>query len=145
VDADRASKAVNGPAAGVRTPRIDLSGTQTAGAAAIQPKPLASTKRPAEEQLISGANKKAVTDRAMTDKQARVEDVAEDKEATSASQTQPTPTKKRLAFTDPEVLREAEDGGTKRTRNDESKARMALLTRQPFSNSQALRTNAHPV
>jgi hypothetical protein len=109
-EAERKSEAIDGSARSAKKPAINLDSTQTTAAPR---KPFPQGKRPAEEQLESTANKEAASKSAMAEKQARVEDaVKEDEQTASRTLVSPT-TKKRVAFVDPAIMREDEDGRTK--------------------------------
>ncbi|KAH4993882.1 hypothetical protein HBH95_050150 [Parastagonospora nodorum] len=112
----RQNEAINGPVSALEKLRFDLSGTQTA---AGLPKLHASLKRAAEEQLTLKIEKKAASESVMASKQATVEDVP-DAEAPPRGTLEPGPSKtqKRVASLDPVVLRERDDGRTKRLRHD---------------------------
>jgi hypothetical protein len=110
-EADRKRGNINGLATGAKKPRIDLNGTQTAAAPA---KSIPQPERPVEQQPASATDKEAATKSAMAGKQARVEDAPDDDEQPVTSVPSSPTAKKRVAFVDPAVLRENEDGRTKR-------------------------------
>jgi len=114
--AARQNEAINGPSITLGKLRFDLSGTQTA---AGLPKPPAPLKRAAEEQLTPKVKKKTATESAMAGKQATVEDVP-DVEAPPRGTLEagPSKTQKRAAYMDPAILRERDDGRTKRPKHD---------------------------
>ncbi|KAF1842825.1 uncharacterized protein K460DRAFT_290154 [Cucurbitaria berberidis CBS 394.84] len=106
--ADQRAEAVNGTSTGSKELCVSLDGSQTAGPQ-LQPQTL--RKRPIEEQLVSEQNNGA-------SKKAHIDDEADE---TTAPQPRPRPAtpNKRTAFLDPAVLREIEDGRTKRARREE--------------------------
>jgi hypothetical protein len=115
--ADHKSEAMNGSGTAAKKLRFDLSGTQMA-AGPPRPKFSIQLKRPAEEQLVSGAGKKAATESAMADKQPTVEDVPGADVPQGTLEAGSLATKKRTAVLDPAVLRERNDGRTKRAKTD---------------------------
>jgi hypothetical protein len=108
---------VDGPPSSGKTPGIDAI---TAQKWASQAKLWVPVKRPAENQMTSGVEKKTATNGAMAGKQARVEDAPDDD---ISAPTNSDASKKRVAFVDPAVLREVEDGRTKRTKVDATNAK----------------------
>ncbi|KAH7061719.1 hypothetical protein BKA63DRAFT_588339 [Paraphoma chrysanthemicola] len=146
-EAERAGSATKGTlngAAGLKKPRIDVAGTQTAEALSKHPltvsKPLHSStsgKRTAEVQLTRSSDQTATPSQVATEKRARVDDETEEDKLAEAAALKSANAKKRVAFLDSAVLREDADGRTKRTKLDERKEG------QPFGLDSA--TNGAPI
>jgi hypothetical protein len=109
---ERRSAAINGAVSGVKTdrPRVDLNGTQT-------PAPAKPDRQPAHARPVPAPDKTADAKSSIAAKQARVEDAPEGEQTGPQTLISPT-AKKRVAFVDPAVLREHDDGRTKRPKTD---------------------------
>jgi hypothetical protein len=109
---ERRSAAINGAVSGVKTdrPRVDLNGTQT-------PAPAKPDRQPAHARPVPASDKTADAKSSIAAKQARVEDAPEGEQTGPQTLISPT-VKKRVAFVDPAVLREHDDGRTKRPKTD---------------------------
>jgi hypothetical protein len=105
-DADEKAKSVNGNTLAIKKLRFDLSSTQTASSK-LEPQP--SKKRPAADDLRPAPPTSYF-------KRARVEDTEDQGEKPVASRVRPITPNKRTAFVNPAVLREDEDGRTKRVK-----------------------------
>jgi hypothetical protein len=114
----RKSEAINGATSGIKKPRVNFDGSQTA---APLPKPSLAVKRPAEAQLTpEGKGTDIGNPMASNFKRARVEDDVEGDKSTSSQPTAST-SNKRTAFVDAAALRESADGRTKRAKLDKKK------------------------
>jgi hypothetical protein len=112
------SDVANEPVSGVKKARVNLNDTQTKMASS---EPSILTKRSPGEQLVAGADKTASFPSATTGKQAQdVEDPKRNGPMVTLPSNSATPIK-RVAFVDPAVLREDEDGRTKRAKPDTPK------------------------
>jgi hypothetical protein len=114
-DEDAKDEAVNSSTTTAKKLRPNLSGTQT-DAGPIKPTP--QLKRPAENQMTSGADKKSANKSVMASKQATVENASDDDDPNISLRPESFAAKKRTAVVDPAVLRERDDGRTKRAKSD---------------------------
>lgn len=115
-EAARQSTAISKAPAAAYIARVGL------GVSQVAPPPAMLLKRAAPLQLTSGTDKKAATQSTMAGKQATVEDAPDEDAVGAKSLLVTTTAKKRVAFVDPAVLREQEDGRTKRGKPDEADA-----------------------
>jgi hypothetical protein len=113
-DEDVKGEVISGTMTPAKKLRFHLSGTQT-NAGSIKPTP--QLKRPAEDQMTSETDKKAATNSAIAGKQATVEDAPDQNGLATTSGPQLFAAKKHGAVVDPAVLRERDDGRTKRAKS----------------------------
>jgi hypothetical protein len=123
VENERRSAATNGAVNGVKTdrPRVDPNGTQAPAPAKPdrqyaflkERRRLDQLRHLAQAKPVPASDKTADAKSSIAAKQARVEDAPEDEQTGPQTLISPT-VKKRVAFLDSAVLREHEDGRTKR-------------------------------